>query len=163
MGINDFRQYPLHGRGAVYPAACSSGECFENVPVHRGALHTLSRSVRGFLSNAKKKERKREKEKKKNERERQRERERKVKRESSERVYGCSRVAQFTAVPCVFSLPNETVVILWLASALERYTTVGMERLGRIAKQQYRPLSDARARAPPVCVAIFASPPEAES
>lgn len=75
------------------------------------------------------------KKKKRNEEGEQRER----KRNEGEGGERMDSVAQFTAVPCVFGPPNETVVILWLASALERYTG-GMESLARIAKQQYRPL-----------------------
>lgn len=51
----------------------------------------------------------------------------------------------------VFSVPNETVVILWSASALERYT-VGTERLGRISPSVSRSGS-----------VIFPSPQRAES
>lgn len=51
----------------------------------------------------------------------------------------------------VFSVPNETVVILWSASALERYT-VGTERLGWISPSVSRSGS-----------VIFPSPQRAES
>ena len=79
-------------------------------------MHTLSLVCARVSVEYKKKKKKKERERKEK---RQRERERKVKRESNERMG--SSVAQFTALPCVFSLPNETVVILWLACALERY------------------------------------------
>lgn len=66
------------------------------------------------------------------------------------------RVTQHNSRPrCVFSLPNETVVILWSPSALERYTG-GIERLARIADQQYRPVSDARP--PRYASSVFAQP-----
>lgn len=46
---------------------------------------------------------------------------------------------------CVFSVPNETVVILWSASALERYTGESWNGKARSdsRERRYRPPSDA--------------------
>lgn len=96
-------------------------ERFENVPVRRGTR-------RGFCEGSwwkTQSRRARSGEEKKWKR-----RGRKTRRGRD--ACGCTAHNSRRCALCVFSVPNETVVILWSASAAERYT-VGMERLGRIA------------------------------